>query len=254
MSDLGLFTSYLGIEVTQESGKTLVSQRSYTLRILEQSDMLECNQAHSPLENRCKFEKESHPSVNPTTYQSLIGSLEYLTHTRPYIMFSVRYLSKYMANLLTKHMSTIKRILRYVKGTLDLGLVYEKKEAGIELVGYSDRDYVGDPDDRKSTTGMDSFLGNNLICWASEKQKIMALSSCEAKYVAATTAACQGLWLATLIGELINEEMISVMLMVDNKSAIAIQRIIYFIIGPSTSRPNFISLGLAWKKRRSCTL
>ena len=69
-----------------------------------------------------------------------------------------------MENLTTEHMSAVKRILRYVKGTLDLSLVYEKYEAGIKLVGYSYSDYAGDPDDRKSTTGMALFLGNNLIC------------------------------------------------------------------------------------------
>ena len=224
MSDLGLLTSYLRIEVKQERGKIVLSQKSYALRILEQSGMSECNPAHTPLESRCKFGKESHPSVNSTIYQSLMGSLRYLTHTRPDLMFSVGYLSRYMENPTTEHMSAVKRILRYVKGTLDLGLVYKKNEAGIKLVGYSDSDYAGDPDDRKSTTGMAFFLGNNLICWASQKQKIVALSSCEAEYVAATTAACQGIWLARLIGELMNKEMISMTLMVDNKSAIALSK------------------------------
>ena len=224
MSDLGLLTSYLGIEVKQERGKILLSQKSYALRILEQSGMSECNPAHTPLESRCKFGKESHPRVNPTTYRSLMGSLRYLTHTRPDLMFSAGYLSRYMENLTTEHMSVVKRIWRYVKGTLDLSLVCEKNEAGIKLVGYSDSDYAGDPDDRKSTTGMAFFLGNNLICWASQKQKILALSSCEAEYVAATTAACQGIWLARLIGELMNKEMISMTLMVDNKSAIALSK------------------------------
>ena len=128
MSDLGLLTAYLGIEVTQERGKILLSQRSYTLRILEQSGMSECNLAHTPLESRCKFGKESHPSVNSITYQSLMGSLRYLTHTRPDLMFSVGYLSRYIENPTTEHTSAVKRILRYVKGTLELGLVYEKNE------------------------------------------------------------------------------------------------------------------------------
>ena len=212
------------VYVKQERGKILLSQKSYALRILEQSGMSECNPAHTRLESRCKFGKETHPRVNPTTYRSLMGSLKYLTHTRPDLMFSVGYLSRYMENPTTEHMSAVKRILRYVKGTLDLGLVYEKNEAGIKLVGYSDSDYAGDPDDRKSTTGMAFFLGNNLICWASQKQKIVALSSCEAEYVAATTAACQGIWLARLIGELMNKEMISMTLMVNNKSAIALSK------------------------------
>ena len=185
--------------MTQESGKILLSQRCYALRILEQSGMSECNSTHTLLESRCKFGKESHPSINPTTYRSLMGSLRYLTHIRPDLMFSVGYLSRSIENPTTKHMSAVKRILRYTKGTLDLGLVYEKNEAGMKVVGYSDNDYAGDPDDRKSTTGMAFFLGNNLICWASQKQKIVALSSCEDEYVAATAEACQGIWLARLI-------------------------------------------------------
>ena len=148
----------------------------------------------------------------------------YLTPTRPDLMFSMGYLSRYMENPMTEHMSTVKRILRYVKGTLDLVLVYEKNEVCIKLVWYSDSDYAGDPDDRKSTPEMAFFLGNNLICWASQKQKIVALSSYEAEYVAATIIDCQGIWLARLIGELMNEEMIYMTLMVNNKSAIALSK------------------------------
>ena len=131
----------------------------------------ECNQAHTPLESRCKLKKESHPSVSPTTYQSLMGSLRYLTHTRPDLLFSVGYLSRYMENLTTEHMSDIKRIWRYLKGTLDLGYVYEKNIAGIKLVGYSDCDYPQEPDNRKSTMGMNFFLGNKLICWSLKNKR-----------------------------------------------------------------------------------
>ena len=108
MSDLGLLISYLGIEVTQERGKILLSQKSYALRILEQSGMSECNPAHTPLESQCKFGKESHPRVNPTTYRSLMGSLRYLTHKRPDLMYFVGYLSRYMENLTTEHVSRIE--------------------------------------------------------------------------------------------------------------------------------------------------
>ena len=154
MHVISLLTSFLGIEVTEESGKILLSQRIYVLRILEQSGMSECNPTHTLLESRCKFGKESHPSVDPTTYRSLMGSLKYLTHTRLDLMFYVGYISRYIENPTTEH----------IKGMLDLGLVYEKNEVGITLVGYSDSDYAGDPEDRKSTTGMAFFLGNNLIC------------------------------------------------------------------------------------------
>lgn len=92
------------------------------------------------------------------------------------------------------------------------------------LVGYSDSDLGGDVDSRKSTSGMLFFLGSSPVTWQSQKQKIVALSSCESEYVAAATAACQGIWLARLLAELRNGEAESVVLKVDNKSAIALAK------------------------------
>ena len=129
---------------------------------------------------------------------------------------------------MTEHMAPAKRILMYVKVTLDLNLVYEKREVGLKLVGYCDADYVGDPHDKKSTTRMDFFLVKKLIGWASKKQKIVVLSSCEAEYIIATIAPCQETWLGRLIAELMNEDMISMTLMVDNKSVIALSNNLVF--------------------------
>ena len=182
--------------------------------------MLECNLVHTLLESRCKFGKESHPSINPTTNQSLMGNLRYLTQTRLDLMFSIASLRRYMENPTAEHTASVKRILRYVKGTLDLDLIYEKKELDIKLVEYGDNDYVGDLDDRKST-----MVGNG--CLPRKQFDMLGISKakdCEAEYVATNTAVYQGMWLARLIGELMNKEMISMTLMIDNKSAIVLSK------------------------------
>uniref|UniRef100_A0A453EM98 Retrovirus-related Pol polyprotein from transposon TNT 1-94 n=1 Tax=Aegilops tauschii subsp. strangulata TaxID=200361 RepID=A0A453EM98_AEGTS len=123
----------------------------------------------------------------------------------------------------TDHMAAIRHILRSVKGTLNLGCFYEKgARENPQLLGYCDSDLAGDVDDRKSTTGMIFFLGGSPITWATQKQRVVALSSCEAEYVAAASAACQAVWLARLLGELLNREPDRVLLKVDNQSAIAL--------------------------------
>jgi hypothetical protein len=110
-----------------------------------------------------------------------------------------------MENHTTEHLVAVKRILRYIAGTLQFGCCYLKKKGAL-LTGYSDSDLAGDIDTRKSTSGVLFFLGSSIITWQSQKQKVVALSSCEAEYIAATTTACQGIWLARLLAELKGEK------------------------------------------------
>jgi hypothetical protein len=123
-----------------------------------------------------------------------------------------------------EHFVAVKHILRYIAGTRSLGCFYgrKKKESQATLTGFSDSDMAGDPEDRKSTTGVLFCFGLAPITWQSQKQKVVALSSCEAEYIAATTAACQGVWLSRLLSDLINKEPKAVTLNIDNKSAIAL--------------------------------
>ncbi|CAM8883061.1 unnamed protein product [Rhodiola kirilowii] len=122
------------------------------------------------------------------------------------------------------HMQAVKHILRYLKGTQNFGLIYERGSNFEELVGFSDSDMAGDPNDRKSTSGMAFYLGNSLITWNSQKQKTVALSSCEAELMAATSAASQALWLRNLSNELVGEALKRVIIYVDNRSAIALMK------------------------------
>jgi hypothetical protein len=128
-----------------------------------------------------------------------------------------------MENPTTEHLLAVKRILRYVADTLNFGCYYKRKKDA-ELIGFSDSDLAGDIDTRKSTTGVFFFLGGNTITWQSEKQKIVALSSCEAEYIAGTTAACQGIWLSRLLAELKGERVETFALNIDNQSAIALSK------------------------------
>jgi hypothetical protein len=163
--------------------------------------------------------------VEPTAYRSIIGSLRYIVNTRPDLAYSVGVVSRYMEAPRKAHWVAVKRILRYLKGTIGYDCKYERG-TGLKpiLFGYSDSDFAGDAEDRKSTTGVVYFLGGSLVTWASQKQKIVALSSCEAEYVAAAAAACQGVWLSRLIADVLGTKEMPVKLLMDNMSAIALSR------------------------------
>lgn len=136
--------------------------------------------------------------VNASNYRSLVGSLRYLTCTRPDIAYSVGILSRYMEDPRHSHLKAIKRILRYIRGTESLGLLYSKAN-GFKLVGYSDSDWCGDVDDRKSTSGYVFYMGNTAFTWLSKKQAIVTLSTCEAEYVA--WCVCHTICLRNLLRE-----------------------------------------------------
>ena len=226
MSDLGLLSYYLGIEVKQGADGITLSQSAYAVKILENAGMLNCNPTATPMEARLKLGKrEEDEVVRPFEYRSIIGSLRYIVNTRPDLAFSVGVVSRFMEAPSRAHWGAVKQILRYLKGTTGYGCKYGRgTEAKPLLLGYSDSDFAGDAADRKSTTGVVYFLGSNLVAWASQKQRIVALSSCEAEYVAAAVAACQGVWLSQLIGDLLGTKEAPVKLLMDNKSAIALSK------------------------------
>ncbi|XP_066354435.1 secreted RxLR effector protein 161-like [Miscanthus floridulus] len=176
------------------------------------------------MENKLKLSKEDKsPPVDATKYRSVIGSLRYLVNTRPDIAYSVGIVSRHMENPRASHWAAVKQILRYIAGTLSYGVRYTR--SGISepsLLGFSDSDLAGDIDDRKSTSGSVFFIGMNLVTWVSQKQRVVALSSCEAEYIASANAACQGIWLSRLLSELLGIQAPKVRLLVDNKSAIAL--------------------------------
>ncbi|CAH9083219.1 unnamed protein product [Cuscuta epithymum] len=200
MSDLALLCYYFGIEVKQVKNTITLSQTGYAKKILEKMGMAECNPCCLPMEPRSKLNKyDGEPTINQTNYRSIIGSLRYLTNTRPDLTYSVGIVSRYMEAPTTAHLNVVKQILRYVKGTIDFGCVYKREQTSEGLIGYSDSDLAEDLDDGKSTTKILYFLNDSPITWVSQKQRIVVLSSCEAEYIAATSGACQGIWLTKLL-------------------------------------------------------
>ena len=225
MSDLGMLSYYLGIEVRHERDRITLCQAAYAKKLLERARMDDCNPGNVPMEARLKLSRDSKEKpVDSTLYRSIIGGLRYLVHTRPDISFAVGYLSRFMEAPASDHYAAVKRLLKYIAGTIDYGCAYVRGKGTPELTGYSDSDHAGDIDDRRSTMGVLFFLGGSPVSWQSQKQRVVAISSCEAEYMAATTAACQGIWLARLVGEMLNTNVKQPRLLVDNKSAISLAK------------------------------
>jgi hypothetical protein len=221
MSDLGLLSFYLGIEVQQSSHAITLKQAAYAAKLVEKAGLSDCNPVHIPMEPRLKLSKDSqNPAVDKTLYRSIIGGLRYLVQTRPDITFAVGFVSRFMEAPTTEHWAAVKHLVRYIAGTLHFGCRYERSTGELRLIGYSDADHAGDIDDRKSTTGMVFLLRGSAVSWQSQKQKAIAISSCEAEYMAASAAACQGIWLRRMLGELLGKNSGSTTLFIDNKSAI----------------------------------
>lgn len=179
------------------------------------------NPAATPADVNVKLRKSGvSKSVDQHTYQSMVGSLLYAAMaTRPDIAQAVSAVSKFNANPDASHLSAVKRILRYLKGTVNLALKYEKPDSGA-LIGYSDADWAGDQDDCRSTTGNIFVLSGGAVSWLSKKQTA-ALSTAEAEYIALSQAAQEGIWLKRLLGDL-GVKSISTVILEDNQGAIAI--------------------------------
>jgi hypothetical protein len=136
-----------------------------------------------------------------TRYRSVVGSLQYLSHTRPDISFPVNRVCQFLSNPTTEHWSVVKRILQYLHDTIDMGLCFTKSGAPL-LSAFSDADWAGDADDRRSTGGFAVFFGGNLISWSSRKQSTVSRSSTEAEYKAIADATAEVIWLQVLLKEL----------------------------------------------------
>jgi hypothetical protein len=197
----------LGIEVHQDDDAITLRQAHNVESILELAGMAGCNAVQTPMEEQLKLSRKSiAPEVDATHYPRLVGSLCYLVHTRPDLAFAVGFVSRFMEHPTEEHLHPTEEHLQALAGTLNFGLCYKRRTGAARLVGYSDSDLAGDIDTRKSTSGTLFFLGNCLISWQSIKQRVVALSSCEAEYAAATTAATQAIWLAQLLSKLTGEE------------------------------------------------
>lgn len=224
MTDLGPLHYFLGIEAKQGDYMITISQKKYAMELLVKFNMSDSITAATPMEVGLKLTKDGHEEkVDPTLYRSLVGCLMYLTATRPDIMFSVSLVSRFMEDPKRSHWEAAKRILRYVKGSLNHGIKFSFVQDP-RLLGFSDSDYGGNLVDSKSTTGYVFSLGSGAVSWQSKKQKVVALSSTEAEYMALSSAGCHALWLRGILEEIGFPQGNATQISYDNKSAIALTR------------------------------
>ncbi|GJU87988.1 putative ribonuclease H-like domain-containing protein [Tanacetum coccineum] len=195
MSFMGELTFFLGLQMKQKEDGIFISQDKYVTEILKKFGFSDVKTANTPMETHKPFLKDADgEDVDEHMYRSMIGSLMYLTSSRPDIMFAICVCARFQVNHKVSHLHAGKIIFRYLKGQPKLGLWYPK-DLPFDLVAYTDSDYVGASLDRKSTTGGCQFLGCRLISWQCKKQIVVANSITEAEYVAASSCYGQVLWI-----------------------------------------------------------
>ncbi|XP_059073404.1 uncharacterized mitochondrial protein AtMg00810-like [Cryptomeria japonica] len=221
MKDMGLLHYFLGLEIIQNKDHIFLSQKKYISDILNRFGMVDCKPLATPMEtnlHKLKDEAENSEPADVTLFRQIIGSLMYLVNTRPDICYATNVLSHFMCEPKQIHLVAAKHILRYLKGTSDLGLKYDKTE--IQLQGYSDSDWAGSTTDRKSTTGVCFSLGSAVISWFSRKQSAVAQSSTKAEYMAASMGAREAVWLRKLLFDLFGKPLLPTIIHCDNQSCI----------------------------------
>nr|GEU74711.1 retrovirus-related Pol polyprotein from transposon TNT 1-94 [Tanacetum cinerariifolium] len=221
MSMMGEMEFFLGLQVNQFSTEIFINQSKYILDILKRFGMENCDTVPTPMVEQAKLKLNLvRKPVDHTDYRSMIGSLMYVTSSRPNIMFATCMCARYQANPNEHHVSAVKGIFRYLKRTINLGLWYPK-DFGFDLTAYSDADHTGCHLDRKSTSGRVQFLGDKLVCWSSKKQNCVFISTAESEYVAISTCCAQVLWMRTQLTDY-GFFYDKVLIYCDSKSAIAI--------------------------------
>ena len=235
MEDKGDLHWFLGMEITRESNTVQVKQSQYTRNLLAKFGMSECKTVETPGVEKESLSKESCPEngseeqsrMRSVDYRGLVGGLLYLAvYTRPDIAFAVGALSQFLNNPGNDHWIAAKRVLRYLKGTLDIGLTYNKDPRGVVLVGACDADWSGNVDDRRSTSGYTFHIQSDsgAISWKSTKQPIVALSSTEAEYVSLAAAAQETIYIRNILNELGYGQHTTTIIHQDNQGAICLTK------------------------------
>ena len=195
MSMMGELKYFLGLQIKQTQEGIFINQSKYCKELIKRFGMDSAKHMSTPMSTSCYLDKdESGQSIDIKQYRGMIGSLLYLSASRPDIMFSVCMCARFQSNPKQSHLSAVKRIMRYLLGTINLGLWYPKNST-CNLIGYSDSDFAGSKTDRKSTSGTCQFIGSALVSWHSKKQNSVALSTAEAEYISAGSCCAQILWM-----------------------------------------------------------
>lgn len=224
MSDLGLMFYFLGMEIQQTHQGIFICQKKFAAEVLAKFSLENCKSVSTPLAHNEKLVKDDGSSkVDSSVYRSLIGSLLYLTATRPDIMFAASLLSRFMQDPNETHFRTAKRVLRYIKGTVSYGIWFKKSEE-LKLIGFTDSDWAGSHDDMKSTSAYVFSIGSGFFSWNSKKQNVVAQSTAEAEYIAAAAAVNQAIWLRKVLTDVGHDQVDATTILCDSKSAVAMAK------------------------------
>ncbi|GJS02705.1 putative ribonuclease H-like domain-containing protein [Tanacetum coccineum] len=227
ISSMGELSFFLGLKVQQKSAGIFISQDKYVAEILKKFDFASVKTASTLMKtNKALIKDEEAEDVDVHLYRSMIRSLMYLTASRPYIMFAVYACTRFQVTPKTLHLYVVRRIFRYLKGQPKLGLWYIR-DSPFNLEAFSDSDYAGASLDRKSTTGGCQFLGKRLISWQCKKQTIIANSTTEAEYVAATNCCGKALWIQNQMLDY-GFNFMNTKIYIDNESTICIVKNLVF--------------------------
>ena len=223
MSMMGELNFFLGLQIKQLEDGIFFNQSKYIKDMLRKFGLEDSKPIKTPMSTETKLVKdEENESVDSTKYRGMIGSLLYLTASRPDIMFSVCLCARFQEDPKTSHLEAVKRIFRYIKGTTHLGLWYPKG-TGVDTIVYADSDHAGDYVDRKSTSGTCTFVGHCLTSWFSKKQTSLAISTTEAEYVSAGKACQQALWMKQALVDY-GIQLNGITILCDNKGAIDLSK------------------------------
>ncbi|GJW64629.1 retrovirus-related pol polyprotein from transposon TNT 1-94 [Tanacetum coccineum] len=184
MSMIGQMSFFLGLQISQNPRGIFINQSKYANEILKKFDIHKSDPVDTPMVDRTKLDEDlSGIPVDPTRYRGMVGCLMYVTASRPDLVFAVCMCARYQSKPTKKHLEAVKRVFRYIQGTINMGLWYSKDTA-IALIAYANADHAGCQDTRRSTSGSAQFLGDKLVSWSSKKQTSTSISSTEAEYIA----------------------------------------------------------------------
>lgn len=202
MSDLGRLKFFLGVKVEYNKADIFLSQGHYVTEIIARAGMAECKPVSTPADVNSKLSADSGDRIDdPKQYRSLAGALQYLTFTRPDITYVVQQVCLFMHDPRQQHLTALRRIIRYIQGTKGYGLQLYRSTIDT-LIAYSDADWAGCPDTRRSTSGYCVYLGENLISWSSKRQQTVSRSSAEAEYRGVANTVAETCFLRNLLLEL----------------------------------------------------
>ncbi|XP_070047020.1 uncharacterized mitochondrial protein AtMg00810-like [Nicotiana tomentosiformis] len=224
IKDLGLLNYFLGIEVCYLQSGILLSQKKFISDLLSEYKCADVSTIVSPLDMNHKLHSDVGELLpQPESYRSLVGKLNFLTHTKPYLYFVVQHLSQFLQRPRVPHMTAALHVLRYLKGTSNFGVLLNNY-VDLSLLASCDSDWAACPESRRSVSGCCIQLGGSLISWKSKKQHVICLSSAEAEYRAMSKVVAELAWLVRVLFDLCLTTALPVPILCDNHAAIHIAK------------------------------